>query len=112
MYNVLTMNLYVEKLIGIMETVKPESSSPSSSKEFSCQIQDKVEERPSSPTDCAICLEQLTDKSFTNSCLHMFCFHCLLAWSKVKIKFRQLCNVRYNGFMNYLFTDQARMSIM
>lgn len=53
------------------------------SKEFLCQAQDKIEERPSSPNNCAICLEQLTDKSFTNSCLHMFCFHCLLAWSKV-----------------------------
>lgn len=41
-------------------------------------------ERPSSPADCAICLEQLKDKSFTNSCLHMFCFHCLEAWSKVR----------------------------
>ncbi|KAK9496432.1 hypothetical protein O3M35_013273 [Rhynocoris fuscipes] len=42
-------------------------------------------ERPASPeTNCAICLEELRNKSFTNTCLHQFCFHCLLEWSKVK----------------------------
>lgn len=60
-----------------METI--EIKSP---KATACQAEVE-EERPPSPNDCAICLEQLTDKSFTNSCLHMFCFHCLLAWSKV-----------------------------
>ncbi len=52
--------------------------------EYGKDVECKMDDRPSSPTDCAICLEQLTDKSFTNSCLHMFCFHCLLAWSKVR----------------------------
>lgn len=54
-------------------------------------------ERPSSPADCAICLEHLKDKSFTNSCLHMFCFHCLQAWSKVRTdKFP--CLMYYNTY--------------
>lgn len=54
----------------------------------------KEEERPRSPTppparkspepSCAICLEHLTNKSFTDSCFHMFCFTCLVEWSKVK----------------------------
>ena len=61
-----------------MEAVEAKSPKPS------CQHEAGSEERPSSPiNDCAICLEQLTDKSFTNSCFHMFCFHCLKAWSKV-----------------------------
>ncbi|XP_064624533.1 uncharacterized protein LOC135486014 isoform X2 [Lineus longissimus] len=34
--------------------------------------------------NCAICLGKLENKSFTDSCLHMFCFVCLLEWSKVK----------------------------
>ncbi|KAK6180077.1 hypothetical protein SNE40_012291 [Patella caerulea] len=34
--------------------------------------------------NCAICLGKLENKSFTDSCFHMFCFVCLLEWSKVK----------------------------
>ena len=41
--------------------------------------------RPSSPEpNCSICLGPLENKSFTDSCFHMFCFVCLLEWSKVK----------------------------
>lgn len=41
-------------------------------------------ERAESPdTNCAICLGILQNKSFTDSCLHQFCFTCLLEWSKV-----------------------------
>ncbi|XP_063226036.1 E3 ubiquitin-protein ligase Topors-like [Bacillus rossius redtenbacheri] len=40
---------------------------------------------PSSPDpNCAICLGKLQNTSFTDSCLHQFCFTCLLEWSKVK----------------------------
>ncbi|XP_076462030.1 uncharacterized protein LOC143294540 [Babylonia areolata] len=43
-------------------------------------------ERPagSPEPNCAICLGQLENKSFTDSCFHMFCFVCLQEWSKVK----------------------------
>lgn len=34
--------------------------------------------------NCAICLGRLENKSFTDSCFHMFCFVCLMEWSKVK----------------------------
>lgn len=34
--------------------------------------------------NCAICLGKLENKSFTDSCFHMFCFVCLMEWSKVK----------------------------
>lgn len=41
-------------------------------------------DRPHSPeSNCAICLEEFTNKSFTNSCLHQFCYNCLKEWSKV-----------------------------
>ena len=39
---------------------------------------------PSSPTKCAICLGDLVNSCYTNSCMHQFCFACLLQWSKVK----------------------------
>ncbi|KAJ8736137.1 hypothetical protein PYW08_006793 [Mythimna loreyi] len=38
----------------------------------------------SPPPNCAICLGTCKNKSFTDSCLHQFCFTCLLTWSKVK----------------------------
>ncbi|KAI9556550.1 hypothetical protein GHT06_016340 [Daphnia sinensis] len=38
-----------------------------------------------SPLDtCTICLGKCENKSFPKSCLHGFCFNCLLQWSKVK----------------------------
>lgn len=39
--------------------------------------------RSSPPPACAICLGQFKNKSFTETCLHQFCFNCLLEWSKV-----------------------------
>lgn len=41
--------------------------------------------RGSPPPKCAICLGTCRNKSFTDSCLHQFCFKCLLTWSKVSI---------------------------
>ncbi|KAK3612351.1 hypothetical protein CHS0354_011069 [Potamilus streckersoni] len=41
-------------------------------------------DRESPEPTCAICLGKLENKSFTDSCFHMFCFVCLLEWSKVK----------------------------
>ncbi|XP_041974838.1 E3 ubiquitin-protein ligase Topors-like [Aricia agestis] len=40
--------------------------------------------RGSPPPNCAICLGTCRNKSFTDSCLHQFCFKCLLTWSRVK----------------------------
>lgn len=42
--------------------------------------------RPNSsspPPNCAICLGSCTNKCFSDSCMHQFCFKCLLEWSKV-----------------------------
>uniref|UniRef100_A0A2S2NC52 RING-type E3 ubiquitin transferase n=1 Tax=Schizaphis graminum TaxID=13262 RepID=A0A2S2NC52_SCHGA len=39
-------------------------------------------ERPSTPdTQCSICLDDLTNKCYSNSCWHLFCFECLKRWS-------------------------------
>lgn len=41
-------------------------------------------ERPSSPdTQCSICLDDLINKCYSNSCWHLFCFECLKRWSNV-----------------------------
>nr|CAH7742231.1 unnamed protein product [Callosobruchus chinensis] len=40
---------------------------------------------PSSPPpNCAICLGSFSNKCFSDSCMHQFCFKCLLEWSKIK----------------------------
>lgn len=38
----------------------------------------------SPPPNCAICLGNCINKCFSDSCMHQFCFKCLLEWSKVK----------------------------
>lgn len=38
----------------------------------------------SPPPNCAICLGTCTNKCFSDSCMHQFCFKCLLEWSKIK----------------------------
>lgn len=39
---------------------------------------------PDPDNTCAICLGKPSNKSFTDVCLHPFCFSCLVEWSKVK----------------------------
>ncbi|CAH1993424.1 unnamed protein product [Acanthoscelides obtectus] len=38
----------------------------------------------SPPPNCAICLGSFSNKCFSDSCMHQFCFKCLLEWSKIK----------------------------
>jgi len=43
-------------------------------------------DRSSSPdTQCSICLDGLTNKCYTDSCWHLFCFECLKRWSIVSL---------------------------
>lgn len=39
----------------------------------------------SPPPNCSICLGRVKSKCFTDSCMHQFCFSCLLEWSKVSV---------------------------
>lgn len=45
--------------------------------------QHRLQENFSPPPNCSICLGRIKSKCFTNSCMHQFCFSCLLEWSKV-----------------------------
>ena len=40
-------------------------------------------DRSSPDPNCSICLSKMKDKSFTDRCFHMFCFECLVEWSKI-----------------------------
>lgn len=47
-------------------------------------LNDRNNSNPSPPPNCSICLGKLVNTSFTDSCLHQFCFSCLLQWSKIR----------------------------
>ncbi|CAH0727523.1 unnamed protein product, partial [Brenthis ino] len=72
--------------------------------------------RGSPPPNCAICLGTCRNKSFTDSCLHQFCFKCLLTWSKVKAEcplckqtFRSIIhNVRSNHQYEEYMVEQRQ----
>ncbi|KAJ2948077.1 hypothetical protein O0L34_g9876 [Tuta absoluta] len=55
--------------------------------------------RGSPPPKCAICLGTCRNKSFTDSCLHQFCFKCLLTWSKVKAEC-PLCKQNFKSIIH------------
>ncbi|CAH2050744.1 unnamed protein product, partial [Iphiclides podalirius] len=55
--------------------------------------------RGSPPPNCAICLGTCRNKSFTDSCLHQFCFKCLLTWSKVKAEC-PLCKQNFRSIIH------------
>ncbi|XP_026758882.1 E3 ubiquitin-protein ligase Topors-like [Galleria mellonella] len=55
--------------------------------------------RGSPPPNCAICLGTCKNKSFTDSCLHQFCFKCLLTWSKVKAEC-PLCKQNFKSIIH------------
>ncbi|KAL4716869.1 hypothetical protein ACJJTC_012680 [Scirpophaga incertulas] len=74
--------------------------------------------RGSPPPNCAICLGTCRNKSFTDSCLHQFCFKCLLTWSRVKTvcplckqNFRSIIhNVRSNHQYEEYMVEQRQQS--
>ncbi|CAK1540227.1 unnamed protein product [Leptosia nina] len=66
-----------------METLSTTSQGDSSIKSEDSSPQQESG-RSSPPPNCAICLGTCKNKSFTDSCLHQFCFRCILRWSKVK----------------------------
>lgn len=65
----------------------------------------KDEDRASSPDpNCSICLCKMEDKSFTHSCFHMFCFTCLLEWSKIKAEC-PLCKQSFNSIIHNIRSE-------
>ncbi|XP_027837429.1 E3 ubiquitin-protein ligase Topors isoform X1 [Aphis gossypii] len=63
-------------------------------------------DRSSSPdTQCSICLDGLTNKCYTNSCWHLFCFECLKRWSTSEPTC-PLCKKRFESIF-HSFDDQG-----
>lgn len=57
-------------------------------------------------TKCAICLGDLVNKSYSNSCCHQFCFGCLLEWSKVKPEC-PLCKSSFTTIIHNIRSDNV-----
>ncbi|XP_050541731.1 E3 ubiquitin-protein ligase Topors-like isoform X1 [Daktulosphaira vitifoliae] len=63
-------------------------------------------ERPKTPeTHCSICLEELNNKCYSDSCWHVFCFECLKRWSTIESSC-PLCKKGFK-FINHTFTEQG-----
>ena len=79
---------------GVEPSQAPPASNPAEGSPKDVELPPSRWDSPKSPTpprvaspepNCAICLGALENKSFTNSCMHQFCFVCLLEWSKVSL---------------------------
>lgn len=59
----------------------------------------------SPPPNCSICLGKLVNTSFTDSCLHQFCFTCLLQWSKIKTEC-PLCKQTFKSIIHNVRSEE------
>ncbi|XP_023930085.1 E3 ubiquitin-protein ligase Topors [Lingula anatina] len=83
------------------ECEKAESPKPGCSKYDDTPVETpEVTARPESPEpNCSICLCAMTNKSFTDTCFHTFCFICLLEWSKVN-PVCPLCKKKFDSIIH------------
>ncbi|CAK9817348.1 E3 ubiquitin-protein ligase Topors [Anthophora quadrimaculata] len=66
---------------------------------------DQNEGAVSPPPNCSICLGKLVNTSFTDSCLHQFCFTCLLQWSKIKTEC-PLCKQTFKSIIHNVRSEE------
>ncbi|XP_050460237.1 E3 ubiquitin-protein ligase Topors-like [Cataglyphis hispanica] len=85
--------------IGQEEPIKSEApvQNPNSS--------DRSDGATSPPPNCSICLGKLVNTSFTDSCLHQFCFNCLLEWSKIKTEC-PLCKQTFKSIIHSVRSEE------
>ncbi|KOX79551.1 hypothetical protein WN51_02817 [Melipona quadrifasciata] len=84
---------------GVEESIKSEApvQNPDSS--------DRSDGAVSPPPNCSICLGKLVNTSFTDSCLHQFCFTCLLQWSKIKTEC-PLCKQTFKSIIHNVRSEE------
>lgn len=59
----------------------------------------------SPPPNCSICLGGLINTSYTDSCMHQFCFACLLQWSKIKTEC-PLCKQTFKSIIHNVRSNE------
>ncbi len=90
--------------------VKEESHSQNQSQRQSQAEGEEEEERasgsrpPSPDPHCPICLGDVTNVSYTDSCFHKFCFTCLLEWSRVR-PVCPLCKAKFKAIIHTIKSD-------
>ncbi|XP_012139772.2 uncharacterized protein LOC100876127 isoform X4 [Megachile rotundata] len=88
-----------DSVAGAEEPIKSEApiQNPDSS--------DRSDGAVSPPPNCSICLGKLVNTSFTDSCLHQFCFTCLLQWSKIKTEC-PLCKQTFKSIIHNVRSEE------
>lgn len=82
------------------EPIKNEESTTSTSNN-----DERNDEANSPPPNCSICLGKLINTSFTDSCLHQFCFTCLLQWSRIKTEC-PLCKQTFKSIIHNVRSEE------
>ncbi|KOC68567.1 E3 ubiquitin-protein ligase Topors [Habropoda laboriosa] len=78
---------------------------PIKSEPIKSEAPDRSEGAVSPPPNCSICLGKLVNTSFTDSCLHQFCFTCLLQWSKIKTEC-PLCKQTFKSIIHNVRSEE------
>lgn len=81
---------------------KPTSNANMVDSENSNDDQQRQQSNQSPPPNCSICLSRVKSKCFTDSCMHQFCFSCLLEWSKVRSDNEFVC---FKYFFYFFFLN-------
>lgn len=84
---------------GVEEPIKSEVSLQNSDNS------ERSDGAVSPPPNCSICLGKLINTSFTDSCLHQFCFTCLLQWSKIKTEC-PLCKQTFKSIIHNVRSEE------
>ena len=66
---------------------------------FAAKVLSRLSGSTSPPPSCCICLGKMSNKSFTDNCLHEFCFDCILRWSTVNTQC-PLCKSEFNSIIH------------
>ncbi|XP_020280572.1 E3 ubiquitin-protein ligase Topors-like isoform X2 [Pseudomyrmex gracilis] len=84
---------------GVEEPIKSEASIQNPDNN------ERSDNAASPPPSCSICLGNLVNTSFTDSCLHQFCFICLLQWSKIKTEC-PLCKQTFKSIIHNVRSEE------
>ena len=89
------------------KTPPPSTSSSSGRRKKGTKRRSRSLDGSSSPDPeqtCPICLSDIDNKSMTDTCLHKFCFTCLLEWSKVRAVC-PLCKGKFSAIIHNVRGD-------
>lgn len=99
---------YEDSMAGKKKTVEKDKRAAKEKRAAEATVSSPESTRSGSGSpepNCAICLGKLQNKSFTDSCFHMFCFTCLLEWSKVKAVC-PLCKQAFKSIIHNVRSNQ------